>query len=151
MMVWVPVSDADIEELAEMVKEVALSPAVQPYLERVHSVRLVADILEVDFSAVDFPDRYASYVGVDGTGGRYKVRKLARPSPVVSSRCSWVEAEDGKRCVAEALNKQGEILARVTLAIEHLQQDGLAPYRGEGGNGSIEESAMRIVRTVALG
>ena len=138
------------EELAEMVKEVALSPAVQPFLERVHAVQLVADILEVDFSAVGFPDRYASYVGVDGTGGRYKVRKLARPSPVVSSRCSWVEAEDGKRCIAEALNQQGETVARVTMSIEQQQQHTLAPYRGEDGIHAIEDSAMRIVRMVAL-
>ncbi len=138
------------EELAAMVKDVAMSANFQPYLDRIHEVRLLGGVLEVEFSAAGYPNRYVSYVGVDGTGGRYKLRELERTIPVVSSRCSWEQSADGTTCVAEALDGKGEVLSRVRVSIEHREQDGLAHYQGQGGIRVVEETAMRLARTTVL-
>jgi len=138
------------EDLATMVKEVALSPENQPYIEQVHSVRLIAEIIEVEFSAVGYPERYVSYVGVDGTGGRYKLRTVARPILVMASRCEWVQSPDGTVCVAEAMDKQGQVIARARVSLEHQDEQDLVPYRGEGGIRAVEETTMNMVRTFVL-
>jgi len=138
------------EDLATMVKEVALSPENQPYIEQVHSVRLIAEIIEVEFSAVGYPERYVSYVGVDGTGGRYKLRTVARPILVMASRCEWVQSPDGTVCVAEAMDKQGQVIARARVSLEHQDEQDLVPYRGEGGILAVEETTMNMVRTFVL-
>jgi len=138
------------EDLATMVKEVALSPENQPYIEQVHSVRLIAEIIEVEFSAVGYPERYVSYVGVDGTGGRYNIRTVARPILVMASRCEWVQSPDGTVCVAEAMDKQGQVIARARVSLEHQDEQDLVPYRGEGGIRAVEETTMNMVRTFVL-
>ena len=138
------------ENLATMVKEVALSPEIQPHIEEVHSVRLVERILEVEFSAAGYPDRYVSYVGVDGDGSWYKLRTLTRPIPVMASRCEWIQSRDGTVCVAEALDEQGQVIARVKVSLEHQDQQDLVPYQGDGGIQPVEEAAMKMVRTLIL-
>ena len=138
------------EDLAAMVKEVALSPEIQPYIEQVHSVHLIMGILEVEFSAAGYPDRYVSYVGVDGTGSRYKLRTLARPIPAVASHCEWIQSPDGTVCVAEAMDEQGRVIARARVSLEHQDQQDLVPYQGEGGIHTVEEAAMKMVRTFIL-
>ncbi len=141
------------EDLASMVKEVAFSPENQPYIEQVRSVHLIEGILEVEFSAVGYPERYVSYVGVDGTGSRYKLRTLARPIPVMASRCEWIQSPDGTVCVAEAMDEQGRVIARARVSLEHQEgqeQQDLVPYRGEGGIHAVGEAAMKMVRTLIL-
>ena len=138
------------EDLATMVKEVALSPENQPYIEQVHSVRLIEGIIEVEFSAVGYPERYVSYVGVDGTGSRYKLRTLVRPIPVMASHCKWVQSPDGTVCVAEAMDEQGQVIARARVFLEHQHEQDLVPYRGEGGILAVEETTMKMVRTLIL-
>ena len=137
------------EDLAIVVKEVALSPDNQPYIEQVHSLRLIAGILEVEFSAVGYPDRYVGYVGVDGSGSRYKLRTLAQPIPIQSSRCEWIQSPDGTVCVAEAMDEEGQVIARARVSLENQDQQGLAPYRGEGLD-AVEESAMKMIRTLVV-
>ena len=141
---------ASPEDLATMVKEVALLPEIQPYIEQVHFVHVIAEIIEVEFSAVGYPDRYLSYVGVDGSGSWYKLRTLSRPIPVKASRCKWMQSPDGTVCVAEAMDEQGQVIARAKVALEHQDQQNLVPYQGEGGIHAVEEAAMKMVRTLIL-
>jgi hypothetical protein len=141
---------SSLEEIASMVKDVALSPENQPYIERIHSVQLAGGILEVEFSAVDYPERYVSYVGIDGTGSRYKLRTLARPIPVAASHCRWVPSPDGTACVAEAMDDLGQVIARAKVFLELQDQQALAPYRGEGGIQAVEEAARKMVRALVL-
>jgi hypothetical protein len=143
-------SPASPEDLATMVKEVALSTEIQPYIEQVHSVNLIAGILEVEFSAAGYPDRYVSCVGVEGTASWYKLRTLARPIPVKASRCEWIQSPDGIVCVAEAIDEQGRVIARARVSLEHQDQQDLVPYRGEGGIRAVGEAAMKMVRTLVL-
>lgn len=141
---------ASPEDIATRVKEVALSPEIQPYIEQVYSVHLIAGILQVEFSAVGYPDRYVSCVGVEGTGSWYKLRTLARPIPLKASRCEWIQSPDGTVCVAEAIDEQGRVIARVRVSLEQQDQQGLVPYQGEGGIHAVEEAAMNMVRTLVL-
>ncbi len=138
------------EQLAAAITEVATSANLKSHLERIHAVRMEGDMLEVEFSAVGFPDRYASYVGVDGTGGRYRVRKLPCPVAMLSSRCEWVKSDKGTSCVAECLDEHGEVLACVTVGVATKEGHDLVDYRGEGRIQPIEDGAMHMARAVVL-
>jgi len=138
------------EQLAQVIAEVATSPQLKPHLERIHAVRMVGNMLEVEFSAAGYPDRYASYVGLEGTGGRYRVRKLPSPVATLSSRCEWISSGRGTSCVAESLDEHGVVLARVTVGLATREGDKLVNYSGDGGVQPVEDGTMRMVRALPL-
>jgi len=138
------------EDIAAAVKEVFRSPEIRPYIEHVHSARLVAGIIEVEFSAAGYPDRYVSCVSVEATGGWYKLRTISEPVPVKSSRCQWVRSPEETVCVAEAMDEQAHVIARAKVSLEHQEQEGLVAYHGEDGINAVEEAAMKMVRTLIL-
>ena len=139
----------DLQALAQRLIEVVSCEAFRPYLETIHSAQVVGDILEVEFSAAGYPDRYVSHVCVHGSGARYRVRRISEPKRVITSRCRWAEASRGTVCKGDAIDDRGEVRCRVTVAVQHRVGANLEDYRG-GPLHDIDHDVTRLARKVAL-
>lgn len=139
----------DIDTLTEIVHESVCSSHLAPFLETVHAARLSDTILEVEFSAVGYPDRYIKYMHVDGPRGAYKLREAARSTDTTTERHEWYRTPERMFCIAEAINNDNEKRSRVSIALECDTGNGFRAYDDEKGIRDAEAAAHRIAGEIA--
>lgn len=139
----------DLEKLTEIVHESLRSSLLAPHLGTVRAARLTDTVLEVEFSAVGYPDRYIKYMHVDGPRGAYKLTKVAVTSDAITVRHQWHRTPEGTFCIGEAVDKDHKTLSRVTITLEYDKGSGLSAYDAEHAIRDVELSACRIAREIA--